>query len=488
MSWSHKSVLCLLAGASLCVTGCAGLDPFGVTARTPAEPSSRYWAPPEHPPVVAPPRVVPDFDEGPLALADCLLIALANSPRMRLSWERTQATAAIVGQARGLYLPQADFTASGQRQKFLAQTDVGQESKYRRTRRTVSFGVRQLLLDGGARRAQVGAAEAALRAADFRHNAALLDLALETQVGYYRLLAFRSLLNVAEDTVRQRTRHLELAEVRQRAGRGRLLEVLQARAEKADAEFAVVDARQQVRDARARLAYVMGLPVSSPLEIVDIPEEVHALEQQDVDRLLKGAATNRAQLQAAIAEVERARQALAVQRAARWPELNASGAFGWADWHSPPDEEDEWSLALNLSLPIFTGFQRSYRIRQAEAELRAAVNAYEGVLQDVELEVWVAYSGILRAEEAINAAESFLQSARESLKVSEREYQEGRATIVELIDAQTGLTRALTRKVAARLDWYVAISRLERAVGKSWRQGPRHARSEERPGESPSAQ
>ncbi len=468
MKLSRKPVLCLLAGVWLCVTGCATQDPFGEMQDTPSGPSTRYHVLPEHPPAVAPPGIVPDLDRGPLTLADCVVIALANSPRTGLSWETTQATAALVGQARSLYLPQADFTGLGQRQKYLAQTDVGGENKYRRTRRTASFGVRQLLLDGGGRRANVLAAEAALLSADLRHNALLLDLALETEISYYRLLAAQSLLVVAEETVRQRTWHLELADLRLTAGRGRPLEGLQARADRDAAELAVVETRHQVRTMRGQLASIMGLPVSSPLEIVEIPEEAREFDKQDVERLMKEAAVTRPLLQAAIAEVERARQGLLAQEAARWPEVNASAAFGWADWHTPPNEEDEWSLAFNLSLPLFTGFQRTYRIRQAKAEYRAAVHAYGRALKDVELDVWEAYSGILRAEEALKAADTFVESARETVRVSKREYEGGRATIVELIDAQTVLTSALNRRATTRLDWYLAVSRVERTVGRSF--------------------
>jgi len=67
----------------------------------------------------------------------------------------------------------------------------------------------------------------------------------------------------------------------------------------------------------------------------------------------------------------------------------------------------------------------------------------------------------------LNAADAYVDAARETQNVAERAYQEGRANIVELIDAQTGLTTALARRVGVHLEWYTALSQLERAVGKS---------------------
>ena len=334
--------LCLLVGVCACASGCAGVDPFEVEEGIPVESASKYWAPPAHGPSLAPARVAPDLEKGPLDLADCILIAMANNPRTRVSWQSTRSAAALVGQARALYFPQVDFTTGAERQKFLSQTDVGFENIYYRSRRTASFGVRQLLLDGGFRRAQVEAAEAGLRSADFRHNALLLDLALATEIAYYRLLATQSLLEVADHTVEQRAKHLAWA-----APLGP-----EVASEKADAELALVEGRNQVRIMRGRLASIMGLPVSSVLRIVEIPEEAHEVEKEDVGRLLKEAALNRPMLQSAVAEVERARQALDSEKAMRWPELNAAASYGWADWHSPPDYSDEWAASLTLSIPL----------------------------------------------------------------------------------------------------------------------------------------
>ena len=105
------------------------------------------------------------------------------------------------------------------------------------------------------------------------------------------------------------------------------------------------------------------------------------------------------------------------------PELNLSGSYGWRDKHILPEERSEWSLALGLRLPIFTGFQRTYGIKQAKARFEGARASYQRLLRDVELEVWVAYSDSLRAVEALNAAETFVQSSRRNLKAMEGQYR-----------------------------------------------------------------
>ena len=461
----HYAVLHLVLCFCLALFGCSS-DPFREMAMTPPDSSSLYWGPSDPAPALEPPRLTPSLEDGPLSLAECMWIALQNNAKTRVSWYGTQAAAAAVGQARSTYLPQLNFQAAAEREKVqnLAPS-VTPASLF--SSRSATFGVRQLLLDGGERRATVQAGEAALRGADFQHNAVLLDLAVQTEASYYRLLAAQSLMNVADEAVRQRTKHFELAQAKADAGAGRQVDVLQAKAEKADAELTLVETRNQARLARGQLASAMGLSASAPVEVQQIPEQAYSAERRDVEALMELAAANRPSLKAAVAEVTRARRALEAQRAGRWPELSAAASYGWRDAHSLPDKRVEWLVGLNLTFPIFTGFQRTYTIRRAEAELKQALSSYEKQFRDVELEVWEAYSNILRAEEALKAADVFVESARESLSGAESGYREGRATIVELIDAQTALTKALNRKISAGLEWHLAIAQLERAVGKS---------------------
>jgi len=453
------------AALCVCAVGCVTPDPFGEMQRASAAPSSFCRVADEQPPQLPGQDASQWQLDSPLSLADCIRIALENSPASRSSWHSARAAAAAVGEARSLYLPQVEFQADGRRLKSQVLTEV--EDIFIRSIYDAKLSMSQLLLDGGARRARVDAARAVLEGAGCLHNATLLDVALNTEVAYYELLAARSLLDVATDALRQRERHLEFAQALQEQGLGRLVDVLQVKAEKADAALAVAEARNLVRVARGRLASAMGLPVSTHVEIQDITSDVSREVQEDVEALLAEGTRNRPRLKAALAQLRALRHQLQAEKAARLPELTLSASYGWVDVHLLPEERDEWAVSLGLRVPVFTGFQRTYAVRKAEAELKGAIAEYQKLLRDVELEIWEAYSAVLEAQEALEAAEAYVQSSRESLRVIEREYREGRATIVELIDAQNVVTRARNRQVKAGLNWHLAITRLERAVGRT---------------------
>ena len=478
-----RSALIPVLAAAAFTCGCVSSDPFGVNRRVPARPSSHFRAPAGEAPAPVMQAPPPSLGEASLSLGQCVRIALENSPRLKRSWHGTRSAGAALGESRGLYLPRLELAADAERRQAQVITEV--TDKFMRSSRSAGFTLRQMLLDGGGRRAEVDSAEAALLSAGFQHNSLLLDVALETEAAYYRLLAAQSLLDVAAKSLEHRTRHLELASTRLAAGKGRRVDVSQARAEAADAALSVVDARSEMRTRRGQLAVVMGLPVTTRLAIQDIPESARQAEARDVEELIKLAFRDRPRLKSAAAEIARLRHDLRAEQAARWPELTASAQYGWRGVHVLPEEGKEWAVGVGLRVPLFTGFQRSYRIAQGRAALQAALAEHEAQLREVEIEVWRAYSDVLRADEAVAAAGTFVESARENVEMVEKACEAGLATLVELIDAETVATRALNRRVTATLDWRLAVARLARAVGTSRPEGQETKQPEGLPDATP---
>ena len=70
------------------------------------------------------------------------------------------------------------------------------------------------------------------------------------------------------------------------------------------------------------------------------------------------------------------------------------------------------------------------------------------------------------AEVAIESTARGLAAAEESYRVRRSLFQNGRATSVELTDAETDLTRARLEAINARVDLRIAHVRIEHALGR----------------------
>jgi outer membrane protein TolC len=459
------SIFVALAGVAL--SGCGTIDPWSEMSKTPPSRSALFGVPS---PGGATSQPLADLSGRTLTLAECIRVALERNPRTAASWQAARAAAARVGQSKSEYFPTVGFGTDATRANP-AELDDKADSGTQNTFNAL-FGVRYLLFDGGGREARLMAAKEDLLAANFRHNTVLQDVALAAEEAYYELLAARQLRDVAQETVKQTGQHVALAEARHKVGVAAKSDVLQAQTEKADADLSLVRADSAVRVGKGRLANALGLRVSQTVEIAQpqLPQDIHRLELADIEQLLDEAAATRPELKAALAQVEVQRAAVKSAEARYWPSVTAGADAGWIGRTFPPNLS-QWNLGLGVDWALFTGFDRNYQVHRSKSDLARSIAERESLLQGVELEVWTAYQRVIEASQAIDAAGRFVASAEENARVAEGEYKNGVGSIIALIDAQTAHSTARTQLVRAQLDWYTAMARFERAIGRTLARG-----------------
>jgi outer membrane protein TolC len=88
------------------------------------------------------------------------------------------------------------------------------------------------------------------------------------------------------------------------------------------------------------------------------------------------------------------------------------------------------------------------------------------LLDRIQNEVLAAAQAVDEAEVALGTTERGLVAAEESFRVRKLLFANGRATTVEVLDAETDLTQARYEAVGARIDRGVARARLARALGQ----------------------
>jgi TolC family type I secretion outer membrane protein len=458
--------------ALLSICSCAHLDsmdPLGSMSQVPESPAAVYapFSRPEDQ-VETRDEVPPDITARILTLADCVRIGLELNPATKSTWQAVRSAAARVGEEESTYLPEVDFSAIAVREKQVTFQSL-QSTQPPNTGNlfTTAFALNYLLFDGGQRASRVGGVQADLQSVGFQHNAGLQNVALKVEQSYYTLLATQWSLQVAEETVRNNESHVRLAQARFDAGLVPRSDVLKAATAKADADLALVGARDSVRIAEGTLVSAMGLKVSTPVKIAEVPESMHPHEAEDMERLLDEAAKNRPELLAAASKVKAKQAGIQEAKSQYWPKIGANAGYGWIDNAFFPNH-DQWAVGVTLNVPLFTGFKRQYQVKRAKTDTEQARADYMSQLRGVELEVWTAYSRLIEADEAIQAAKTFVASADESARLADGEYKAGTGNIIALIDAQTALTTARNRLVQARFAWYIARAQFEKAIGRSF--------------------
>jgi outer membrane protein TolC len=329
----------------------------------------------------------------------------------------------------------------------------------------------------------VAAANRQQEAARFDAAAARNDLVRDSRLAYYNWVRAQANALITQQALDQAIGHYSDAKNSFDAGLGSKADVLRVDTEVRGAQAAVERTKHLVDLAAIRLSVLMGDRAGT--EYV-AGEDVFA-PAPELDRLPSPAAAyseaiaKRPELKA-LEKVEAALHEQArIARAANYPRLDAQANAMYANPNQrifPQTNEfrGTWDAGVTLSfVPTdIPGAQSQTSIIEARA-LEVAANRrafYEGLRLDV--------NQVLRvAEEArfeIGVSRDATASAEESYRVRRELFRAGRATTVEVTDAEAVLTRARSAYVDAHIAARVALAELRHSLGRdATMDGPRNA-------------
>lgn len=315
----------------------------------------------------------------------------------------------------------------------------------------------------------VGAARDAKRATELNAGATTRDVDIDARVAYYDWVRARLSVTVAEQSLEQARAQLGDVKKAFEVGSASKADVLRVESSVAQAELRVVRATNAAELTETRLRTIMHDTTGAPLAIgedvlSDLPEGLAPYEE-----LVARALGQREELRAIEANERSLEGQAKVTRAAYVPRIDLFANASYANPNSRVfPQEDKWSSTWNAGAQatwtISDVFGASASIRQTQARA-AALRAQRAAAADgVRLEVLSAWQGVKEARASVSTTAKTLVTAEEAYRVRRALFQNGRATSLELTDAELDLTRARLDAINARVDLRVATARLERAV------------------------
>jgi TolC family type I secretion outer membrane protein len=398
---------------------------------------------------------------GPLTLGSAIDLALCRNPSTRASWAGARQQAAALGIAESAWAP--SVTASGSENWSDGPRLLG-TGMQRTTDAALSLS--WTLFDFGGRESRIASARHLLEAAASSAGSASQQTVLATVQTYYGVVAAEGTLAAAQSAEQAAQHSLDVARGRRDAGVATRADVLQAETAFGQAVLVRVQSDGALTSARGILAVTIGAQADLPLRLdsAAVPTEVPALTRK-VSELMAEAARQRPDLAAALAQREAAQADVGSARASGRPSISVGASRNYAHTAGLPNENYN-AIGLNVTWPLFNGFNTTYRVRQAEAALAAREANAEQVRLAVSLDVWSGYAGLDSAGQQLKASASLLASAVENEQVALGRYQAGVGTIVDVLTAQSALASARQQRIAAERGWQVARAQLALALGR----------------------
>jgi outer membrane protein len=396
-----------------------------------------------------------------LTLEDVVRITLENQSSIKSAAYQTKAQDALLHQQMAAYYPTVNFNNF-----YRTNNTGGRFNGSGKAFDTVSSvaNVNMTLYNFGKREGTVQSARDTLSASQYSYNATANNTVLTAKQAYYGILQANALVNVNEETVKNREALLRQSQSFYEVGTKPKSDVTQAEANLYLAQANLIVARNGVDVAWANLKTAIGVDDFSRQALAE--ELAITPFSTSLEQAKETAFAARPELLQFEALLKAQDQQIAVARRNHLPDLIFNSSYGRQGAHSEIFPlQTTWLVQLNFNIPIFNGFQTTYQLEQALATYGSIKEQQRVQKQQIAFQVEQNYLNLNAARDVVRANEAAVRAAKENLDLHEARYQVGFAPIVEVTDAQSTYTTAQTNYVNSLIAYKLSIAQLLNAIG-----------------------
>ncbi len=403
-----------------------------------------------------------------LDLPTTIAYAVEHNFAIRQARERIKEQEGIILEVKAQVLPDLALTSSYSHE---ADALVGTNSnRYWQ----ISLEARQLVYSGGGVQAALDAQRIVRETVLLDLQAVINDQLLQVRTNFYDVLLAREQIVVQEQNVKLLEEQLATARNRFEAGAVSNFDVLRAEVELANAQPALIRARNSLRISVDQLRYSLGFDDLERRNAAAIPEFIGDLSispvTYDLAAAIDSARANRPELMRLSKLVEARAAGVTIAKSNRLPSVYVSAGYDLRKKSSSEsfrDSLDGWTVGVASSWAVWDGRATRGRIDQALSQQEQSRIALQDATLGVEVEVRRALSALNEATELADAAVKVVAQAEEALRLANARYGAGTATQLELLAAQVALTQARNNQLEANYSYNVAAAAMRRAMGQS---------------------
>lgn len=407
------------------------------------------------------------------SLADCVNLALASSPTVRIAAGRLEISRRLLLKAYGAMGPRVDFAASQALAGFDNAGNKLDELRWDDDTHQFSVNARWTVFNNLKDSRSAGQARLDREAGAEALKEVRIGLVARVWEAYYGQLLAKRMVAMRRQFLESQKEHVDITEKLYKSGVRSYADVLSSRVELKEKELSALNAELGERSARAALNVLMGRDPDYPLELEAAGEAVP--EGRNLEADLQAALAARPE--ARRARIEAAKAKLGVRGA--WAELFPALSLD-ASWRYRFDEPSVevapgvrvraaqnpyWQVGARLDFTVFDGFQNWQDVKRAKLEEEIAREELEAVSRRISSELLNAHVDIEKNQKAYQMAKEINRTAEESLAIVLDQYRQGNASSLAVKDAQNSLLSLQESQAQALHGWHIARGALLQAMG-----------------------
>ncbi|MGZ3827246.1 MAG: TolC family protein, partial [Bdellovibrio sp.] len=353
-----------------------------------------------------------------LKLKAALQAALSENPSLKVTLEKENQAQAQVPVARSVIFPTLSATASSMRAKDAVNVGVPRFNGEPFNVYSSGLKLNQTLFQVGAFSA-INAAKKDVEISKLNIEINKRDLTSSVIKTYFQVILYSRKMEtfLAQKKIAQES--VVTAKRREHIGRGSSLEVLQAKTQLALLDGQLESTQNQLQEATATLANLMG--DGSSLKFV-IEDKMEAPEIKAVDSVVDLKNFKIPEVSLTDVSIERIDDQKSILWGQNLPSLSLIGNYSYSNFLQSDlynENGASWSVGLQLTIPLFSGFSTLYQNSSLNAQKAQFVLNKLAVLNQLSYQQ-------ITSRKKLETAQASIETGKEALKLAISSVNEAR--------------------------------------------------------------
>jgi outer membrane protein len=429
---------------------------------------------------------VTGYSQKLLTLEEAVNIALQRNTQLQKSVNSIDSYQSNVKTAYGSLLPtlgvQGNWQWSRSETKgglfplpnggFISLPDIKVISETRSY--NVGAGTNWTLFDGLSNFANVSQSKNNLESAQLSLSRLKQTIVYQTISSYYDIINAGELLKVKDEDVKWNQKNFETINERNKLGAVTLADVYAQQVKVGNAELAVIQAKNSLETAKSNLLYYLGLDVLDSYSFSDsLSQADRAIIERHVDSnyqnlsdLVSKSLSSRYDYQSAKLSLESALNGITIARGGYFPNLTNSNSFyTYSDQVNTLFQNKNYTVALALNIPIFSGFSTENRVQLAQVGALNSKADLSDLERDIKRNIQKTYLDLQAAEKSLEVSKGNVAAAEESRRIQQEKYALGSSTLLDVLVANSDYLTAETNLINAEYAYIVLSEQVKYQLG-----------------------
>lgn len=346
----------------------------------------------------------------------------------------------------------------------------------------ITLGGSQLLYNGGTAIANIKAAKFSEQMAYYNLRVTIDSIIAQVITAFYQVVLNRALVVANQQSVELLASQVEDQKSRYEAGTVPRFNVLQAEVQLANAQPALITARNNLRLSLFQLVQLIGMNYPN-LQAVEVPFDVmgdleYHPRKVDSDKSIYTALRRSPTLKAQRQNILIMAQNITAAIGGWLPTVTANGGYQFLSVdsayvngagttiynHDLGNFVSGWFFGVQGNWAIFDGLATYGNVKQAKANLMIAKTSYDNGVRQVILSVQQAISNMQQAQETVDSQKANVVQAAEALRLSQERLNAGAGVQLDVLNAQVQLLQAQTTVLQAEYNYIAATAQYDQAL------------------------